>query len=590
MKKNKQFRYYALVVAAVMLGSIGVLYGVYFFLPYTLIRAIADRMASDGSADGLTVALCNQMRAGAAIGCASSLFLSMSIFQARRQDLSFILQWKIKTVEFFKKDRFAWIWLAFVIGVAAWIRLQYMTLPMRCDESFTYLLARTGLVHVLSDYSLPNNHILHTILVFVSTHIFGGVEWAVRLPAFLSGLFLCFLVFLVSFRVFKSAYAGIFSSVFVCISPILIGYSANGRGYTMQACFMAILLGLAEWVRRTQLDERSEQEAKLAITTFTTTIALCLYLLPTSLYIIVCAISVLALEDNLLPNWRRTRIAIGSSVYGGAIALFLYSPAMFRSGPTALLANRFIVRADSIQPTLDSLRQAWISETAGWPGIATGLLIVLICLGIIIERFNRRLFVGLLLILLLAILQHGAPPARIWVFLAVVPPIIVSAVFSRLMGYTPAGGQKYLATALLGLILLLGSVQVQTASTWTVLNSQMDTLPESKVVSDLMRSQVKDGDAVFLDASYAPPVRYYLLTVKERVVLEPHPSSNPNRLFVVCNSPQCRWSVLDMADSRFSKSAAIWNQGSLPDLNKDNLIFSTRESGVHLIQLRQTSN
>lgn len=58
-----------------------------------------------------------------------------------------------------------------VIGFA--IRLRFLFQPMRYDEAFTYVrYASKPLYRGLSDYSFPNNHIFHTLLVHISTGIF----------------------------------------------------------------------------------------------------------------------------------------------------------------------------------------------------------------------------------------------------------------------------------------------------------------------------------------------------------------------------------------------------------------------------------
>ncbi len=80
--------------------------------------------------------------------------------------------------------------VAVLLGVIALaIRLAHVRQTMRHDEAYTFLhYAKAPLASALSDYTYPNNHIFHTLLVWISTRLFGPSEVAIRLPAFIFGL------------------------------------------------------------------------------------------------------------------------------------------------------------------------------------------------------------------------------------------------------------------------------------------------------------------------------------------------------------------------------------------------------------------
>lgn len=62
------------------------------------------------------------------------------------------------------------------------------TAPITYDEAYTYLRFATRHTHeILRDYHLPNNHVLHTLLVRTSTRLLGDSTLAIRLPALLGG-------------------------------------------------------------------------------------------------------------------------------------------------------------------------------------------------------------------------------------------------------------------------------------------------------------------------------------------------------------------------------------------------------------------
>jgi|GEM_PF-1827622 len=119
------------------------------------------------------------------------------------------------------------------------------TAPITFDEAYTYLrFARQPVSGVLSDYSYPNNHILHTLLVKTSTAIFGNAPWALRLPAWLGGAALLAGLFAVG----RKATPRLSGMVVVAAAflPIVIDYNALARGYSLgaAACLWAIWFAL----------------------------------------------------------------------------------------------------------------------------------------------------------------------------------------------------------------------------------------------------------------------------------------------------------------------------------------------------------
>ncbi len=68
------------------------------------------------------------------------------------------------------------------------LRLLEINKPIAYDEAYTFInFASKPFKYILADYSAPNNHIFHTILVGIAYRLFGGQPWVVRLPAFLAG-------------------------------------------------------------------------------------------------------------------------------------------------------------------------------------------------------------------------------------------------------------------------------------------------------------------------------------------------------------------------------------------------------------------
>src|SRR5262245_38990681 len=73
-----------------------------------------------------------------------------------------------------------------VLGVV--LRVRALEQPINYDEAFTYLqYASRPFLIGLSNYSYPNNHLFHTLLVHASIRLFGSALWAIRIPACVAG-------------------------------------------------------------------------------------------------------------------------------------------------------------------------------------------------------------------------------------------------------------------------------------------------------------------------------------------------------------------------------------------------------------------
>lgn len=118
--------------------------------------------------------------------------------------------------------------LVTLLGIA--LRVLYLGEPPRYDESFTYIeFAKRSLIHVFAYYPAPNNHILHTALVWISCRVFSGSLWAMRLPALLAGIAAIPLIYITT-RKLAGRGAGLLAAGLMAISGPFILYSVNARG------------------------------------------------------------------------------------------------------------------------------------------------------------------------------------------------------------------------------------------------------------------------------------------------------------------------------------------------------------------------
>jgi len=264
----------------------------------------------------------------------------------------------------------------FTLGTA--VRLVFIDVPIRYDEAFTFTqFARHPVAEFIGNYSFPNNHLLHTLLVHASVSLFGPWEWAIRLPAFLAGVAGLPLIYRLGRRA-GDQMTGLWAMALAAGSSALVEYSTNGRGYTMVVFFTALLLFTALRIGTAQ---RSWKDW----------IFFCLagiagmYTIPVMLYPLAAAfLWTLGGADRDAPaEWKRLILPL--TVAGAAIVagtLLCYLPVILKSGLKSLTANRFV------QP------QTWSQMAGSVPALP----------GEIFSYFNQYLPLPLKVVIVIAFL------------------------------------------------------------------------------------------------------------------------------------------------------------------------------------------
>lgn len=223
--------------------------------------------------------------------------------------------------------------LLFLLGVA--LRLAFLFQPIVQDEATTYVyFASQPLSTGLSHYTLPNNHLFHTLLVHLSTRMFGNNPSVIRLPALLAGILIMPLAYLVARRIFNK-HAAVISLALTATSAYMVYYSVYARGYTIQTLIFLVLILTALNIMRA--DRLRPWVAFVALS------ALGFYTVPTMIYFF----GALSLW-MLLSVWYGDSV-IKKSTFVGKLALsclatalitaLLYLPVFIASGFKALALN-----------------------------------------------------------------------------------------------------------------------------------------------------------------------------------------------------------------------------------------------------------
>ncbi len=425
-------------------------------------------------------------------------------------------------------------------AAGAAVRIAYLSKPLLWDEGTTILRFawRPAWLPAIW-YPEPNNHVLHSVLVSMSRALFGEELWALRLPALLAGI----LVVPVGYAVAQKLYgrwAGLLAGCLLAVSPPLIGYSVNSRGYSLLMLCFLVLIGLGLY-----LQERNNLAVWLA---FAVTAALGLYTVPLMLYPLAVVAAWLG-ATFAVGDAPGSRLALllrlgATLVFTAVLTALLYGPILLVSGPAALIANNYV--ASGSWPRFFSAFPFYLGKSlAAWrQSIPIGVQVAL-GFGVVVallahRRINsHRVPVALaaFIVPVLIALQRVAPGARMLVFLF---PLFI---------LTAAGGLNFLCMKLgertrpwVGGALVL-TLALATSGWWGYRTAQAaylfdaeaerTTLMHAEEIVSFLQRELKPGDRVLYSLFSGNSIKYYFRTHKLERFLQP--KKPVTRLIVVVN-------------------------------------------------------
>lgn len=399
-----------------------------------------------------------------------------------------------------------------LLGIATALRCFFLTQPMRYDEAYTFLHFVNGEGFRPFFYPVPNNHVLHTLLVRLSVGLFGGDPVAIRLPALLAGLAVIPSAALLASTLSKSAH-GLLTAAAVAAFPVVVLYDTMARGYSM-AVLLAIWLAL--------FGLRSVERPGPPLSMIMGVIAaLGLYTMPSFLFPaagVILWVSVLAMIRRssvrllLLDLW----LPFGLTMAG--LTLLLYTPVIVVSnGIRTIVANPF-VRGLSwtgfFERAPAHLASTFADLTRDVPLILLVTWVALTVIAVVVSIRRREwvivsslpsLLVGGGVVLLI---QHQLPPARTWLFfipflLAIAErglTAVSSSIGPRSVRFT--AGVMVLATAWAAMLLMRSdriSVYPDTGQ-----------FPEAELVAGVLARELTPRDALVAPIPLDEPLAYYL--------------------------------------------------------------------------------
>lgn len=274
------------------------------------------------------------------------------------------LMWKELTSSAYVNDTGL---VASLCMLGAILRWSFINRPIHFDEAYTFVRLAERPWHIaIANYTYPNNHILHTLFVKVSTSIFGEAEWAIRLPAFCAGVLLIASTFMLT-RIAVDRSAAMLAAGLIAVSPRAIEFSVDGRGYTLQALLVTLA---AAAILPTISDGTIRKFGIFAICSW-----LALWTLPTTLFFLTGISLWFVTEARRKRRFSRQvllqRFGISVAVVM-VLTVIVYMPAILYSGLDSLVNNKFVSGRPAslfLDGNAAELRAAWLEWPVLWfPG------------------------------------------------------------------------------------------------------------------------------------------------------------------------------------------------------------------------------
>ena len=195
--------------------------------------------------------------------------------------------------------------------------VPHTDITLKCDEANTLYQNANSLPSALFAYFSPNNHLLHSALLWLTTTLGGTAAVFVRFPAFAAGLLSVAMTFRLG-RKFGGYRVGMAAAGLLAVNLSFAGFSVNARGYTLSILLTLIIVELV-FCRPSPLSRRSRYGLLLVS-------AALVMVLPTMVMVIVAA-GLWVLWRAVYRQDRPARLSILPLVLGTLTGGLFYLPA-----------------------------------------------------------------------------------------------------------------------------------------------------------------------------------------------------------------------------------------------------------------------
>lgn len=415
------------------------------------------------------------------------------------------------------RERLHWVALGCVTAIGVWVRLVHLWQPVRQDEARTYIdfvLAPLG--DALTDYSIPNNHLFHTLLAKASIGLFGDHLWSLRLPAFVAGVLLVPVTY-VALRQLYGKDAALLGAAFASASSTLVEFSANARGYMILDVTVISLVAIGASILRRPRRWHWPAFVVLAAAGFYT-VPIMLY--PFAGIVLWLCVAVLWRDGRSGVRFVLTRI-LPAGLATAFLTVALYAPVALRSGLDPLIGGKATtplpfeqwVRTD--RAFLKNAWRGWIRDLPTWVVFA---LVAAAVIGVLFARVRKEyrwipVAATSVVALGLPAVQRVAPFARTWLYLL---PLFLGASAAGIVyvlgrATSRSGRPAVGAVVPVAAVVIAGALSVGVVRSESVLRSVgTGAAPHAEAIADHLRDvRLRPGDRVAAVGPYLQPLEYY---------------------------------------------------------------------------------
>lgn len=425
---------------------------------------------------------------------------------AALRDLARALSSSIRDAGAARYDR---VWLGVALVLATAVRAYPLRQRVSYDEAYTFLnFAQHGFPAVLH-YPVPNNHVLHTLLVWLSTSLLGPHLVTIRIPAFVAGVAAVPLIFWLC-RALLPRGAGYLATAAACTLHYLVYYSDLARGYSLVVALSVALAFVGIHVVR--------RPSRAGCAVLALIAALGMLTIPTMLFAIAGVYlwlgSILLIERRSFSAALHELVVPCVAMTAILTALFYLPVAIASGGLKPIVANPFVLPlpwdqfAARLRPHVGEVLRQF---TWGVPRTLVTAGAVLILVGIA-QALRERHWPVVVLIPAMAIgscavlvLKQSIPFTRTWIF--AIPFALVAADMgcAYLMRVLPPLWQGTAAALLIALAIRDGLAM----STSRVIASGAD-FPHGPRLIRTLRSVMNADDTVEVRDPISWPAYYYM--------------------------------------------------------------------------------
>jgi hypothetical protein len=389
-------------------------------------------------------------------------------------------------------------------------RLQYLGRDFRFDEAYTFVdFASKPFLFAISSYTEPNNHILHTVGVWITTRLWGIDPEVIRIPALLAGILLIPACGLAAAAFYgKRAFAP--AAVVMAFLPCWVAYSVNARGYTMQGLFFALALACAGALLR-------RPELKWPWVGLVGCASLAIYTVPTSILIFFTLGVWMHLQNQT--QWRKWLVTGAAT---GIFVMGLYLPVFLTSGWSSVFGNKYVVPLSWAQYWLEApelVRSLVKLVLLGLPKQLIVLVPLLLAASFFLPvadgKGRARLplaFFFLVSAVGFSIGRQVLSGNRVWLYLTIPMIVLMAKVFVEIEFQLPKYGTR-LATVFF-VLYPLGAIAGSHIRKSLVGDESGFRIPEAAEVVELLQGLAKPGEARISGSKMARTVLEYHILLR----------------------------------------------------------------------------